>query len=178
MNQPVKYYVSGHTANGYVNYVTSNIADSDKVIILQNGDYEKTTALFEQLIKEYEATYPEIMYIPQGAEVIGGVILQNGQLAILHESIVDETIENAHYINLTDFYEPPFHHQEGKHVEVLYEESYAYFKKGLNIHNHLERVYIQEMDFKKADDVAEEFIEKLLSHTKKKSKTSNVKKRM
>src|SRR5699024_7741033 len=52
-------------------------------------------------------------------------------------------------------------------IENLFSQAYGKFKNGLKIHDDLEKVYIEEMDFQKADFIAEEFIENLLKGRKK-----------
>jgi len=178
MHKTVKYFVNGHTARGYVNYLHSNIEKFEKVVVLQNGNYLDVTTLFIQLLREHDAIYREVICDPQGIDAIGGVLFQDKQLAIIHESIIDEAIIHAEYINLEDYYDRPPHKINKQEVDELYQASYALFKKGLDIHDQLEQIYVNEMNFAEANRLANHFIEKLLQYVEKKTRPSMVKKRL
>src|SRR5699024_3158997 len=122
--------------------------------------------------------HQDVLCNPEGKDAIGGVLFRDKQVAVLHESIIDYHIENAEFINLEDYYDPSLHKVNKQEVDKLYNESYALFKKGLEIHDELEKVYVNEMNFSEADRLAENFIEELLQNVQKKSSQSNVKKRL
>lgn len=57
-------------------------------------------------------------------------------------------------------------------------EAYEQFKQGLRIHDNLEKVYIQEMDFTKANQLADDFTEKLLANESKIGRTPHIYRRL
>src|SRR5690606_2850021 len=61
-----------------------------------------------------------------------------------------------------------------KQYDQELEKAYASFKTGLSVHDDLEAIYINEMDFEKADDVAETFIKDLLQGVSKKEREPHV----
>src|SRR5699024_10128680 len=55
-----------------------------------------------------------------------------------------------------------------KHTQAAYDS----FKTGLAVHDDLEKIYIDQMDFNKADDVAEKFIKSLLRGVQEQNRKS------
>lgn len=129
-----KYYVSGNTAEGYIDSLATNLHGIEEVIQLDNPSYRVNTAILQQLIEQNKDDTPiEVLKSPISAEYLEGVIFRDKQLAILGNR------------------ECPFTNQ-----------AYDLFKKGLRIHDELEQVFIKEMDFEKADDLAKKYIDELL----------------
>src|SRR5699024_6795894 len=60
----------------------------------------------------------------------------------------------------------------------LTEESYEQFAQGLKIHDELESIYVNEMNFERADEIANEFINDLFTDINKKENTSTIYKRL
>src|SRR5699024_6408465 len=134
MQQTVKYFVNGHTAKGYVNFLYSNIKNMNNIIILQGGLQQDVTILLSQLLQNNNDIHQDFLCNPEGKDDIGRVLFRDKQVAVLHESIIDYHIENAEFMNLEDYYDPSLHKVNKQEVDKLYNESYALFKKGLEIH--------------------------------------------
>lgn len=79
------------------------------------------------------------------------------------EEVLDDT--QVKYIQLDDYIVASTQNEDQTNVKQevsrLLERAYPYFKAGLEIHDQLEEVFINEMDFEKADKIAEKFIESL-----------------
>ena len=128
------YYVSANTAEGYMDSLKTNLHGIEEVIQLGNASYNTNTAIIKQLIEQNkDHTQIEVLKSPISEEFLEGVIFREKKLAILGRR------------------DCPFTNQ-----------AYDLFKKGLQIHDDLELVFIQEMDFEKADDLAKKYIEELL----------------
>ncbi|MCM3740254.1 hypothetical protein M3210_08225 [Oceanobacillus luteolus] len=140
------YYVRGNTSDGLVNHLQSNLHGIQETIRLEDTSYKLNTEILNALIEaNKEETSVEVLKSPISKDYLDGVIFRGKQIAVL-----------AH------------------HDEPFTNKAYEYFQKGLAVHDDLEKVYIQEMDFEKADALAKNFIQNLLSDKPKQSRTPYV----
>lgn len=179
MNQQIKYYVTGHTSEGFVNFLSTNLIDIEKIIVLQHPSNRITSNILKKLSTLYKKIYPtEIILSAQTNHYIDGLIIKDKSLAIVAEPIVQSPLEQAEYVDLRTY----FSNEESlssvyraeKEMNNLQNEAYAHFKNGLEIHDDLEELYINEMDFNKADRIAEIWINKLFSGLEKKDRKAKV----
>lgn len=141
-----KYYVTGNTADGFVNFLSSNLHGIKETIQLDNPSYKMNTEIIKQLIEKNKGKMSiEVLKSPIGDQYLDGVIFREKQIAVL-----------------------------GNLNQPFTNKAYDYFQKGLRIHDGLEKIYIQEMDFEKADKVANEFIQTLLQDEPKQNNTPYV----
>lgn len=178
-----KYYVSGHTAEGYVNFLSTNLTGIKRIVVLQHPSNKLKTKIIEKLTAPFEEMEQiEKIESTQSGEYIEGIIMRESSVAVLAEQVVQDEIEGAEYINLEDYLprkkdKKVMRKFESK-INDLYQAAYAHFKKGLSIHDELEKIYIDEMDFAKADQVAEEFILALFKDVEKKEKKAMIYERL
>lgn len=173
MPQNTPYFVSGHTADGYVNYLASNIKGIKDIVVLRNGK-DAALEIIAELIEIYNEEQLEIISDPAGRNKFAGIIMRDRKQAVLSDSIVQHEINGAHIIDL----QIPENYADEHYKESCYKEAYDFFNKGLLIHDELEKVYINEMDFAKADDVAFKFIDKLLKGTEPRNRQAHVYERL
>lgn len=142
-----KYYITGNTAQGLVDLFSKNLDGINQTLTLDHSSYKMNTAILQSVIQKYKESTPlEIMKSSICSKYLEGVILRENGIAI----IID--IENRFsFTNL----------------------AYDHFAEGLRIHDELEQIYIQEMDFKKADQAAENLLEKLLKNTPKEDRRAH-----
>ena len=183
MQSIMKYYVSGNTAEGHVNFLSANLAGINKIIVLQHPSNRLKTNILKKSAAPFEERQQiEMISSTQSGAYIEGIIVREKSLAILDEQIVEEDLEAAEYIDLEKLLPHEINHAEVERKEneinELYEAAYAHFKKGLEIHDDLEKVYIDEMNFDKADRAAERFIESLFANVEKKDKESVIYERL
>ncbi|MUV39035.1 hypothetical protein JNUCC1_02907 [Lentibacillus sp. JNUCC-1] len=170
MNNHLYYYVTGHTAHGYVNYIEENVSELEQVIILNHSSHKLKTAVLEQFVKVMEQDEAlEILQSPLGHGDLDGVIARGRSMAVVADTVIDQQLANrlkgVIEINLA-FFMGETNDIKDHHIWTQYEalttEAHDWFKKGLDIHDDLEAVYINEMDFSKADDCAEAFNKRVL----------------
>lgn len=134
-----KYYITGNTAQGFVDLFSSNLHGVNQTLTLDYPSYKLNTAILQSIIQEYKECTPlEIMKSSICSKYLEGVILREKGVAII--------IDGKNRFSFTNL-------------------AYEHFAEGLRIHDELEQVFIQEMDFKKANQAAEGLIEKLLANT-------------
>src|SRR5699024_12360243 len=105
----------------------------------------------------------EILLSTLGEKYLDGLIVRNQSLAVISDFIHDPELESVNVIDLTSFIgELP----SDKKIATLkdkvkdhIQQSYDNFAHGLKIHDDLESIYINEMDFENADKITNEFIE-------------------
>ena len=144
------YFVSGNTAEGFVDYLSSNLHGIKETVRIDQESRKMNTAILEQLIANNRGkTDIEVLKSPITHRYIDGVIFRSKQMAVL-----------------------------GDMKAAFTDKAYDFFQKGLRIHDELEKIYIDEMDFKKADELAHEFIDDLLKDVPKRDKEPYVFKRL
>ncbi|MGM8213694.1 hypothetical protein ACLIBH_13030 [Virgibacillus sp. W0430] len=179
MNETQKYYVSGHTAAGFVNYLSSNLNKVNNIIVLQHPSYKLKTDIITRTANVFKnKDGVEMLHHPLSSNYLEGTIIRNRSLAVVTEEIGSK-LENANRIQLNSFTNI---NERGytalsnaKNVyKKLANETYNYFAAGLKIHDELEDLYIRQMDYEKANELAEQFITDLLSNVDKQQKTPHV----
>lgn len=170
------YYVSGHTSKGFVNYIQSNIHGINHVIIVNHPALFKRTKILREIQKALDKGQGmDVIYNPFGKDHLEGLIDRDRSMAILSEDLVTEEIrkkkdvyllcDSIHHENLTML--------EEKKKRSL-EKAYKQFAKAIKVHDDLEKIYIDEMDFTKANERIAHFIEQLFKNNSKKQRETRV----
>lgn len=181
LQSPIKYYATGHTGKGMINFLRTNLYGIDRVLILEHRSIAVKTVILEMLIDQNQRKKLEIISSPSGKEYIEGVIIREQSLAIINDTIVDEEIPGAIQLNLAEYIHSDILIEDKMTPEELvskYNEAYAYFAKGLDFHEQLEGVYIGEMDFDMADNLTEKFIHRLFRDVLKNDREAIVMERL
>lgn len=177
-----RYYVAGHTAKGFVNYVRSNLDGIEHVIILKHPAKIIKTKIVQAWIKKYRASKMEILSSSFNQAYLDGVIIREKKMAILTDDVDTADIPHAITIDVTEHIDDPTSSKDMVYLEAIisssYQAAYRCFAKGLTFHEQLEAVYINEMDFDKADTLAEVFMEELFSEKEEGSQGGKVTERL
>lgn len=177
-----KYYVTGNTAEGFVNFLPTNVRNFNYVIILKHPSNTLKTTILKQIIKKYESAHDlEILCSTLSNKYLAGVIIREKSLAFVTDQIATPDLLGEIEINLDLFLENPANSDVdadftmvNKHTQAAYDN----FKTGLAIHDDLEKIYIEQMDFNKADEVAGDFIQNLLQNVPEQNRKSNTYRRL
>ncbi|MFC3041521.1 hypothetical protein ACFOGI_14845 [Virgibacillus xinjiangensis] len=162
----LRYYVSGNTAEGFVNYMPFNTEGLKQVIILKHPSETLKTAVLKQLISHYDEG-AEVLLSAKGSKYLDGIIMRGKSLAVVNDVLSTPELPGAIEIDLSLFQKDKLYltddymENKSKYEEAV-QLAYQKFKKGLEIHDELEEIYIGEMDFEKADQLAVSYISKLL----------------
>ncbi|MBS3681711.1 hypothetical protein KGF86_16065 [Ornithinibacillus massiliensis] len=178
MTSKIGYYVSGNTAEGFVNFLSTNTSDFHHHIILKHPSYSLKTAIIKEIINQYEEDHHiEVLYSSIGKEFLEGVIIRDKKVAIVDERIASADLPSSFELNLALFTGMDASQDfasEHEAIDTFIQNAYRDFEAGLKIHDDLEEVYIKEMDFAKANQLATEFIASLLKGVSKQEKESKV----
>lgn len=177
MKRQFSYYVSGNTADGYVNFIESNLKGIAQIYVLHHPSSYIKTELLQSFLQTQAEDDVEVLLSPLGEEYLDGVINRKKSVAVIIAEISGPILSQATLINLEDDIPAS---EEGKHdlqslqyqFNKRMQEAYEQFATGLKIHDKLEGIFIGEMDFAKADEIAEQFIHDLLKDEEKKEKQS------
>jgi hypothetical protein len=152
------YYVNGNTAEGCVNLLDSNIKNLKNVFVLKHASDKLKTEVIKKLMKSFESRETEILLSANGEKYLDGIILREKSTAILIDQVAKTDMDNVKIIELGTEAKQDVQRRINKSTQAAYED----FATGLAIHDKLEKLYIDQMDFTKADQLAAELIEKLL----------------
>ncbi len=134
-----KYYVTGNTAQGFINLISSNLTGLKQTIQLDFPSLKMNTAILKRLIETYkDNTKVEVLKSSLSHDYLEGIILREKGIAVLAS-------------------------QEDR-------PAVSEFAKGLALHDELEKIYVQEMDFAKADRAAEDLSKRILGNVPKKQR--------
>lgn len=168
MSKQRYYYVSGNTAQGLVNYLATNIKDIDQVIVLKHVSHTLKTAILQHLLKQFTDMNEEVDVFasPFGNEYIEGIMMKDQSLAIITDTVLTSEVNKIQEVELKDLF--PVQHTETLHsTEIIgesREKAYEKLAKALKIHDDLETIYIREMDFRKANELSNQFIKNMLQN--------------
>ncbi|GGA67026.1 hypothetical protein [Ornithinibacillus halotolerans] len=179
MPNKLGFYVTGNTAEGFVNFLSTNTSNFHHHIILKHPSLKVKTTIIKEIINQYEATNDlEVLYSSIGNEFLEGVIIRDKKIAIIDERIASADLPGSFEVDLTLFTNDhllteDFSAERDK-IRELTETAYKNFQTGLRIHDDLEKVYIKEMNFKLANQVAEEFVDTILKDVPKQNRQSQI----
>ncbi|MBP2077204.1 hypothetical protein [Oceanobacillus polygoni] len=163
------YYVSGNTAQGFVNYLQTNIEQIETIIYLKHPSETYKTNILNHLIHMYNPEEKlEVLKSPLGRNYLDGVIIRHKSVAIVTDRIALEgvqavTLDLQHLIGSYQITARNSDMEEK--VDQFTTKAYENFATGLKIHDELEAIYINEMNFKRANELADNLIKELLAST-------------
>ncbi|MFD2627571.1 hypothetical protein [Oceanobacillus kapialis] len=155
------YYVTANTAEGFLNLLPSNIEGLEQIISLKHPSQKVKATILKGLIQKYEPTDElEILKSALGEDYLDGIIIREKGIAFLNNSIVLDDMNGVNELDLSPFTKnsPVNMNQKGlftHHTEMAHKN----LETGLRIHDDLEEIYINEMDFEKADEITARFIQ-------------------
>lgn len=163
-----KYFIAGHTADGFVNYLDSNVAGIAHIFALKHASHIYQTHILKQLIARFSPQYDlEVLLSPFGEAYLEGVIVRELSCAVITDRL---TLAEMSFTPIElEEKSPADHLVIYRQTQQLYDLAYKHFAQGLAIHDTLEKIYIDEMDFKKADDITASFINDLLENAQPKN---------
>lgn len=179
MSKNKYYFVSGNTSKGFINFLATNIDGIKQVIVLQHQSHFVKTKVIQAIIDHYNGDEPlEMICSPFGRNYLEGVILREKSLAIVADTIAEDALKETILIDLNIYYPTHMDQQHVKEIKRAVNEqtkqAYDHLYKGIHIHDELEEIYIKEMSFKKADQLAEKLIIQILENVPKQNRKPKV----
>lgn len=178
MSKVINYYASSNTSKGFVSFFNSNLKDMRKIFIIKGGPGSGKSTLMKKLGKYWEDCDIEYIHCSSDNDSVDGIINTNLKIAIVDGTaphVIEPTIPGAigEYINLSDAWDIEFLEENKEKLEDLnlkiqecYKNAYLSMNMGLKIHDEWEAIYLKNMDFEKADKLADDLIQKILKEVR------------
>lgn len=179
MSQVLKYYVSGHTALGFVNFLQSNLMAIQKVIVLEHTSRQVVSDVLKEIQKKMGADQAqEILCSSFRKDEMEGLLLPDESIGFVAKHLAqDEEVEQIHF----DLHEWLPIDEKDENIEKeksLQAEAYTHFHNGLLIHDELEQIYIDEMDFAVANQLADNVMKHIFNGSTEQKKQPMVTERL
>jgi Cdc6-like AAA superfamily ATPase len=163
------YYAGGNTARGFHSLYESNLKGLTKLFILKGGPGTGKSTLMKNVGRDWlEKGYDiEYLHCSSDNESIDGVIIPKFQIGIVDGTaphIIEPKAPGAieEYVNLGSAWnsERLASDKEGiikltKEISSAFELAYSTFAEALAIHDEWEKIYIDNMDFEKVNQLTE-----------------------
>ncbi|MFD1019762.1 hypothetical protein [Thalassobacillus hwangdonensis] len=182
-----QYFAGDHTAKGFRALYQSNFQGLDRVFVLNGSSNAVKGALIKKLANKWrnKGFDVELVHCSTDQDSMDALVIPQLKVGVYGaeedfraagSSIDYIYTDRALDTSLVESYQRDRKvYQE--ELAALYEAAHESFATGLHIHDGLEEIYINKMDFKKADQVAEELIDTLYGDMDQLEKSATVKHR-
>lgn len=167
------YFAGGNTARGFHNLYDSNLQGLDRLFILKGGPGTGKSSLMKKIGQEWvEKGYDiELLHCSSDNNSIDGVIIPALKVGIVDGTaphVIEPKAPGAveEYINLGEAWDAKALSAQKNTIKKLtnqisesFATAYATFKEALEIHDDWEKIYINSMNFQKADQLTKKLIE-------------------
>ncbi|MBE5960204.1 MAG: hypothetical protein E7256_02260 [Lachnospiraceae bacterium] len=170
------YFACGNTAKGFVNYFQTNIETLPKLFILKGGPGTGKSTLMRKIGDLFSQYDREYIHCSSDPESLDGIIIRELGVGIVDGTaphVIEPKAPGAveEYINLGQAWNTEMleeHAEEIKQIQAAiapcYQKAYQKFGEALKIHDEWEKVYISQMDYDKADELANQVITMILGN--------------
>jgi len=177
----IHYFAGGHTAKGFYHLYETNVQQLNRLFILIGHSAKEKSRILEDIRQNYTSQQMECIHRASNPQALEAIIFPELHIGIVDEQslpVQDESDQERETIDLCDRVT-----DEAK-VQILQSQineeqqlAYKAYHKALNIHDDWERIYIQQMDFVKADQVIDEFLTKAFNRQQSKETNPTIKRR-
>jgi len=173
-----KYFTDANSAAGYVSLQKENLAGINRIYHLKSPADTLVHEILEQLRAQLslKRLTPECVYNTFNPELLAGLVIRELDTAfvsgevVAHEAIVIDL--NAVYCGLKIKKSREQLDQLNQSMQALYEKMYMHFNAALHIHDEWEKIYIDRMDFKKADVFRQNVLSELFGNVRETGRVS------
>lgn len=174
------YFVTANSSQGFANLIETNLTGLNRICILK-GDF--TLLKYDVLSKisdflTFDGYNCECIRSSFEPECLDGLIVRECGIAVISDRIFPESLLQDDCITYIDIgkYADNF---DPNLVELLEKKTLAYdgyaaayrqFKKAIHVHDEWESIYVEHMDFEKANELTQNTIDRLLKPKASESK--------
>lgn len=174
------YFVCANTSRGFINYFDSNLKNLKKVYILKGGPGTGKSTLMKKIGYTFERMDYEVEFIHCSSDVesLDGVVVRKIGFAIVDGTaphVIEPTAPGAleEYVHLGIAWDlEKLEENTSKILEIqenikeCYKNVYQAFENAIKVHDDWEKCYITEMNFEKADLLAERMSQTIIGDAK------------
>ncbi|MNW39308.1 hypothetical protein D3C74_163970 [compost metagenome] len=174
----IHYFARGNTAQGLFSLTDSVLQGLSAIYVLQGypGGTEKAIADLAQICLQNES---KLHFIHQAldSDLLEGIIIEDFSVAVIDGEVWSEELQSnsdgeIHYIDLRSSLDTQKLAEAAvrikeleEEIEGLYNKAYETFHKTLRIHDDWEKLYIDNLDRDRMDQLAIEWSDKYLHRT-------------
>ncbi|WP_042464044.1 PRK06851 family protein [Neobacillus dielmonensis] len=161
------YFAGGNTARGFHNLYDSNLQGLDRLFILKGGPGTGKSSLMKKIGREWveKGFNIEFLHCSSDNNSIDGVLIPALKVGIVDGTaphVIEPKAPGAveEYINLGEAWDAKTLSTHKKTIQKLtaeisaaFQKAYDTFKEALDIHDDWEKIYINSMNFQKADQL-------------------------
>lgn len=174
----LNYFAGGNTARGFYSLFESNLQGLERLFILKGGPGTGKSSLMKAIGSEWaEKGYDlEYLHCSSDNDSIDGVIISAFKVGIV-DGTAPHVIEPKapgvieEYVNLGEAWDSKALARNKEEIKLIseqvsqsYEAAYNTFAEALKIHDKWEKIYFENMDFRKADEITKELIQEFYSN--------------
>ncbi|TYR81838.1 hypothetical protein FZC66_08430 [Priestia megaterium] len=173
------YYAAGNTARGFHNLFDKNLADLKRLYILKGGPGTGKSTLMKAIGNKWndEGFDIEFIHCASDNDSIDGVIIPDLKVGIVDGTsphVIEPKAPGAieEYINLGAAWNSEqlalqtdniLHYVH--EMNAAFQSAYLTFHKALLVHDEWEKIYIENMDYEKANELTEKLMQSFFSKT-------------
>ncbi|NMD72351.1 hypothetical protein HHO41_18945 [Bacillus sp. DNRA2] len=181
----LNYYAGGNTARGFHSLFESSLQDLEKLFILKGGPGTGKSTLMKRIGEAFSTQGYDVEYLHCASDngSIDGV-----KIPALKAGIVDGTAPHIiepkapgaieEYVNLGVAWDTAKLAAQKDKIQELskknsasYQKAYSTFAEALRVHDEWEKIYIETMDFEKANQFTAQLIDELLGNRRSSGET-------
>jgi hypothetical protein len=174
------YYAGGNTARGFHNLYPSNLEGLDRLFILKGGPGTGKSSMMKKIGEEWlgKGFDIELLHCSSDNNSIDGLIIRELGVGIVDGTaphVIEPTAPGAveEYINLGEAWDSnKLAGEKGNIVKLTgkisesFQTAYSTFAEALRVHDEWEKIYINSMDFDKADQLTASLIDRFFGKIK------------
>ncbi|MFB9989805.1 PRK06851 family protein [Bacillus benzoevorans] len=178
-DEGIHYFAGGNTARGFYSLFDSSLAGLERIFILKGGPGSGKSTLMKEIGEEWltQGYGVQFIHCSLDPESLDGVIIPNLNVGIVDGTaphVIEPKMPGAveEYVNLGEAWDTEELARRKDEISGLTDEitngirhAYDTFAEALRVHDDWEKIYIEKMDFVKAnlltDSVIDTFFKKM-----------------
>lgn len=181
IGQELNYYAGGNTAKGFLHFFESNLEGLERVFILKGGPGTGKSTFIRSIGRDWQEKGYVVEWIHCSSDVgsLDGVIIPKLKVGIVDGTsphiiepkavgVIDDYVNLGIALNRSKL----IPHRDtiltlNQKIKEAYNQAYMAFSVGLRKHDELEKIFIGEIDFEKAKQVTDYWIDRLIGEEKR-----------
>lgn len=157
MSQIKCYFVTSHTAHGFVNFLETNI-EGLQIYLIKHPSLTLKTHIFKHLMNVYKEQDESIEVLVSGhsKKYIDGIIVRSHDVAIVGDHLLDKHESYDYEFVLKELNNSDQFNEKQLAIDRLLKKAHQYIYESLQAHKALEEDYIAVMDFERSNERIEQ----------------------